>query len=807
MAGEHTSGVIKVKVGNQWVPIRTVMGPTGERGPTGPGGGEPGATGPVGPTGDVGATGPTGAPLTYEDMTPEEILDLASKMGRNKADLVADAVEGDLAALDRWGNLVDSGKKPSDFALASQTYTKDETDEAIERVAAYYITYTAAGAAFPTRADLINATTYYSGGVARVPTRNDYAVVLADEAHGGAEYRYIYALADGATTGQWEAQYPVEGVITYDNTVTPNSGNGVKSSGIWAALWGALASLPAGFTSLYDWVVAQLAGKATKADATLNPTYKFGEWTVTPSALPNIGDLYVQRHDWEYEGREVHTWRLVTDPQGGQAISGDAGDGSGNDEEVSWTGYLDPYTHQTVEMEITARRVRTVVGYTLGSQTTKPLASEAEAEALRTAITAISPDWVSGSSYAQYDVVKYNGVYYYAKSDISNSTTAPSSDATYWGLLANLAALAHKFLPLTGGTMTGQLNVDTLDVNSGGDGLSVQDGGALRINSGAELTISESATVEIDGVIGRPALIQNLAPDFSENDTYALNALCVYEGVLYRCSMAVTTTGAWTGSTNWTEATVEDVLAAIRTGKADLASPAFTGTPTAPTPTAGDSSTKVATTAFVAGENNAKLNSSSAAPAYDSTATYAVGDHVTYNGALYVCSTAISTAEAWNSAHWTAEDMTTPDATLDVTATDKLLRLVATNGDIIWGQGYNLSTTSSATVLTEQVSPFTFAADAAADQAIVLPTVAAGKVGDFILDVTNLSANDRSLTLTGLDTAFSVVVKAGDDLSEILTVAAGEMARYYFTMTAFRVNSLPTWQVAKEAVENGGAQS
>lgn len=33
--------------------------------------------------------------------------------------------------------------------------------------------------------------------------------------------------------------------------------------------------------------------------------------------------------------------------------------------------------------------------------------------------------------------------------------------------------------------------------------------------------------------------------------------------------------------------------------KADLASPALTGTPTAPTPTAGDNSTKVATTAFV----------------------------------------------------------------------------------------------------------------------------------------------------------------------------------------------------------------
>ena len=42
------------------------------------------------------------------------------------------------------------------------------------------------------------------------------------------------------------------------------------------------------------------------------------------------------------------------------------------------------------------------------------------------------------------------------------------------------------------------------------------------------------------------------------------------------------------------------------------------------------------------------------APAYDATATYAVGDVCTYRGVLYQCSTAISTAEAWTAAHWTA---------------------------------------------------------------------------------------------------------------------------------------------------------
>ena len=45
-------------------------------------------------------------------------------------------------------------------------------------------------------------------------------------------------------------------------------------------------------------------------------------------------------------------------------------------------------------------------------------------------------------------------------------------------------------------------------------------------------------------------------------------------------------------------------------------------------------------------------NSKVIAPAYDATVTYAVDDYVLYDGKLYKCITAISTAEAWNSVHW-----------------------------------------------------------------------------------------------------------------------------------------------------------
>ena len=39
---------------------------------------------------------------------------------------------------------------------------------------------------------------------------------------------------------------------------------------------------------------------------------------------------------------------------------------------------------------------------------------------------------------------------------------------------------------------------------------------------------------------------------------------------------------------------------------------------------------------------------------YSSSSTYNVGDYVIYNGSLYRCTTAITTAEAWTAGHWTA---------------------------------------------------------------------------------------------------------------------------------------------------------
>lgn len=75
---------------------------------------------------------------------------------------------------------------------------------------------------------------------------------------------------------------------------------------------------------------------------------------------------------------------------------------------------------------------------------------------------------------------------------------------------------------------------------------------------------------------------------------------------------------------------------------------------------AGDLAAEVtAREGAVSGEATARGNADTAiladlASPYSASATYAVGDYCTKDGQLYRCTTAISTAEAWTAAHWSA---------------------------------------------------------------------------------------------------------------------------------------------------------
>ena len=77
----------------------------------------------------------------------------------------------------------DSTITGSSTSLPTTAAVYDFVNSSIENVAAYYITKNAAGDSFDSEYELENTSPYYSGGSVRVPTRNDYAIVLHDETH------------------------------------------------------------------------------------------------------------------------------------------------------------------------------------------------------------------------------------------------------------------------------------------------------------------------------------------------------------------------------------------------------------------------------------------------------------------------------------------------------------------------------------------------------------------------------------------------------------------------------------------------
>ena len=77
-----------------------------------------------------------------------------------------------------------------------------------------------------------------------------------------------------------------------------------------------------------------------------------------------------------------------------------------------------------------------------------------------TAVQQIAPEWVSGKAYTAKMLVTYNGVVYRCKADtVSPHTATPNVDTTHW----EAKPISDLFVPLTGGTMTGRLDIEHLN--------------------------------------------------------------------------------------------------------------------------------------------------------------------------------------------------------------------------------------------------------------------------------------------------------------------------------------------------------
>ena len=147
-----------------------------------------------------------------------------------------------------------NGMISSNASSSNKLMDKNYIDDSINSVTAYYITKNAQGDQWATYAELAAATVFYSGGVQRTPTKNDYTIVLADENHDDATTRYIY-------NSGWEYQYTVnETALTQAQLDALNS-------------W-----ITAGKVSTYDWYASTISGKQ---DALSTQTAYTSKWTST----------------------------------------------------------------------------------------------------------------------------------------------------------------------------------------------------------------------------------------------------------------------------------------------------------------------------------------------------------------------------------------------------------------------------------------------------------------------------------------------------------------------------------------------
>ena len=187
---------------------------------------------------------------------------------------------------------------PSAATSSNQLADKDYVNDSINSVTAYYITKNANGDQFATYSELSNATTFYSGWVVRVPTRNDYTIVVADENHDNATTRYIYQ-------GGWQFQYVVnETALTTAQLDALNSWitsgkvstyDGYATTIAWKVWWP--ASSVDWHIVLFDGITWKLVkdswvGLSSKQDALSTQTAYTSQWSATVVPVISTNSLW-----------------------------------------------------------------------------------------------------------------------------------------------------------------------------------------------------------------------------------------------------------------------------------------------------------------------------------------------------------------------------------------------------------------------------------------------------------------------------------------------------------------------------------
>ena len=130
----------------------------------------------------------------------------------------------------------------------------------------------------------------------------------------------------------------------------------------------------------------------------------------------------------------------------------------------------------------------------------------------------------------------------------SSQWTPPEIDPTHWAL-----ATVEDVLTALRMALSGKADATTTLAGYGITDAHITNG---VITLGAATITPLTSHQDISGKANNAAI----ATVFSASATYAVGDVVMYEGTRYKCATAVTVAGAWTGSTNWTAESVQDVI-------------------------------------------------------------------------------------------------------------------------------------------------------------------------------------------------------------------------------------------------------
>ena len=321
-----------------------------------------------------------------------------------------------------------NSKIPDSASEDNKLADHDWVVELVNSESAYYITSNAAGDAFATREALEDADVYWSGGVPRAPTRNDYAVV---QDYNGAQWRFIYT-------------------VPQDNAEASDSESDSDSS-----------------------------------------EEKHGRWEPQYQIETDV----VLTKNWSYTGFPDNTWKAVSSPIEEEASGGVWGMKIQKEGSPAFMVYSDPSISMSPPLTFhvgqysayTFDLVANIApGYVLGSQMDKPLAAEAEAEALRN----VKLDKMEPILWADLKARRDDGL-----------------------LVPGQQYRITDYVATTNGDMESRSANHPFDI---------------IVTADDERTLNEHAR----------AIMHETVLDFSPDTQYAVGDFCKYEGTVYKCIIA-----------------------------------------------------------------------------------------------------------------------------------------------------------------------------------------------------------------------------------------------------------------------------